>query len=244
MPNGEEVIHGQPASPQQQQEMLSLRMLFDAKASVDRLDAYARWLFGSATIVGALGAGLSNSSLSKLHGAGIISFAVAVSVLGVCLVAASLSIAPHWEQVKLTDLESMRSAVNDQFVRRRVALCIASLSFACALLIAAISPLLSLSDKKTSPVTRYTLNEKGDLDASFEATNLERGSVAELQLLSPDSPTKPLLKVVSTVDESGQMKLIAKRPGVVVPPIDLISCVRKPPLAKCTDGVVLHILVK
>ena len=61
---------------------------------MDRLDAYGKWIFGAATIVGTLGAGFSNTAFSKLRGFGVITFAAAVGIFGVALFFASLTHCP------------------------------------------------------------------------------------------------------------------------------------------------------
>jgi hypothetical protein len=58
------------------------RLRCQSKTALDRLYTYGKWLFGSATIVGTLGASLSNSAFSKLHGIAAWLFAGAVLSLG------------------------------------------------------------------------------------------------------------------------------------------------------------------
>lgn len=244
MSDSDQTIRGVVTTSADQQELTALRALFDAKPAMDRLDSYGKWLFSSAAIVGSLGAGLSNTSLSKLRGYGIFSFALAILMLGVCLVAASLSIAPHWEEVRLTDLENLRKAVQDQFVQRRKALNVAAVAFVVALVLATLSPLISLVSSKSAPVMHYTLNDKGELDAGLEATGLDSGTSIELQLESLGPPRTSLAHTGSTTDENGQIKLTLKRPGVTSPPVDLVSCIREPSQSTCSEKQRLHVLAK
>jgi hypothetical protein len=120
MTNDDNVVRGQPVSQEEKEEFASLRAIFDPQSALTRMDSYGKWLFGSAAVVGSLGAGLSNTAFSKLRGPGIWLFAVAIVALGCCLVSASLSIAPHWAKAQVNDLNSLRRAVGYQFrVRQR-----------------------------------------------------------------------------------------------------------------------------
>ena len=240
----DQTIRGVATTSSDQQELTALRALFDAKPAMDRLDSYGKWLFSSAAIVGSLGAGLSNTSLSKLRGYGIFSFALAILVLGVCLIAASMSIAPHWEEVRLADLGNLRKAVQDQFVQRRKALNVAAVAFVVALILATLSPLISLISSKSAPVMHYTINDKGELDAGLEATGLDPGTAIQLQLESLGPPRTSLAHAGSTTDDNGQIKLTLKIAGVTSPPVDLVSCIQEPNQTDCPEKQRLHVLVK
>jgi hypothetical protein len=243
---GNQVIPGVPTPPEEQQELTSLRALFDPKVAMDRLGAYGKWLFGSATIVGALGAGLSNAALSKLRGPGIVSFAVSVGLFGVSLFFASLSIAPHWVRVRLTELDSLRDAVNKQFASRQRVLTVASVAFAVALLMAAFSPLISLTAKKAPPVVNYLISDKGDLDASIEASDLGPGVSASLRLEAADATKAIFASAGSTADNNGHVKIQLKKSGVISLPgnIDLVACVGQSSQATCPNEQRTHVIVK
>ena len=171
------VVKGQALSQEEKAEFDSLRSVFDPKAALDRLDSYGKWLFGASAIVGSLGAGLSNSAFSKLHGIGVWTFALAILAFGLSLVAASRSIAPHWIKASEYDLSSLRDAFNTQCKSRRMQLALAGAFFPTALVLAAISPLASLARHNRTPVVHYSLDDKGTFDAGLKKTttrNLER----------------------------------------------------------------------
>src|SRR5215470_3393092 len=102
------IVHGTDVSAEEKAEFESLRTAFDPKAALDRLDAYGKWLFASAAIVGTLGAGLSNSAFSKLHDFSAWLFGGAVVCLGMALILATSSLAPKLTEVRLSELSSMR----------------------------------------------------------------------------------------------------------------------------------------
>jgi hypothetical protein len=199
--------------------------VFDTKTALDRVDSYGKWLFGSAAIVGSLGAGLSNSSFAKLRGLGVWGFALAVVTLGLCLVAASQSLAPQWVEVRLTDLNSLRHAVNSQFDKRQRLLTVAAFFFALALTLAALSPLASVvSAGDHVPTIHYLVDDKGVLDSGVEAGDLGAGMIVRLRLEVDGKEQAP--SSMTTVDESGQVKLSLKTPITAISKgkLDLVVC--------------------
>jgi len=246
----DKVIHGTVVDQETKAEFDSLRGMFDPKAAVERLDSYGKWLFGSAAVVGSLGAGLSNTSLSKLRGAGVWIFALAVVSFGICLVAASRSIAPHWIEAKLAEISSLRKAVNSQFKSRQKQLNVAAGFFALALALAAVAPLVSLVAGKNVPVLHYSLDEKGNLDAGFEASGLDPGTTMEIRLDGPKGSAVQLPSAAASADDNGQVKLSLKKTGAGWSPdfqpedpkeksgpagLDLVSCVKKRDQTACEE---------
>ena len=77
---------------------------------------------------------------------------MAVIALGISLVAASWSVAPKWEEVSREEMESLRDAVADQFRSRRRSLAVSTWFFAIALLLACLSPFISLLLPAPAPI--------------------------------------------------------------------------------------------
>jgi hypothetical protein len=237
MSDADQVIRGEYVPPEIKAEFDSLRTVFDTKSALDRLDSYGKWLFGSAAVVGSLGAGLSNSVFSKLHGLAAFLFAVAVLSLGICLVQASKSIAPHWVEIRLAELKSMREAVNSQFSNRQRLLTRASVFFSAALVLAAVSPLVSLMPAKAAPVLHFAIDEKGTLDAGLESTGLAPGTVVQLRMEAEDGSKGQLPMSSSTVDQSGQVKLSLKMAGInsSTTNLALVACIAKTKETSCAE---------
>jgi hypothetical protein len=233
----DEEIKGKVVSQEDKTEFESLRTIFDPKAALDRLDSYGKWLFASAAVVGSLGAGLSNTALSKLRGPGVWVFALAVVALGICLVAASRSIAPHWAKARVAELDSLRAAINTQFKTRQHQLNLAAGFFALALVLAAVSPLVSLITGASVPVLHYSLDEKGSLDAGLEANGLDPGTTIEIRLDGPKGSAIQLPSAAATADDNGQVKLSLKMTGIssTATSVDLVSCVKKRDQTACED---------
>jgi len=245
MSDTDKVVHGTPPPQEQQAEFASLRSVFDTKTALDRVDAYAKWLFASAAVVGSLGAGLSNSAFYKLHGPSMWLFALAVLCLGICLVQASKSIAPKWVEADYYVLASLRDAVNKQFATRQRLLTRASVFFSLALILAACAPLASLLPSESAPSIHYAVDEKGALDAGLEASDLQAGTFVELRVESSD-PKVQVPRTSTIVDSSHLAKLNLKMSAVnsATSNLDLVGCIRKIEQKNCTTELRLAIVQK
>lgn len=168
--------------PEEKTEFDSLRSYFDAKASLDRMDDYAKWIFASSAVVGALGAGLSNAAFANAHGAALILFAVAVFCLGIALIAASLSIAPQISEVWLKDIDDLRRTVNEHFRRRQRFLTAAAGFYAIAIFMAAFVPVVSQLILTTTPHLRYSVDASGAIRADVTESGMKQGGSLQLAL--------------------------------------------------------------
>jgi hypothetical protein len=237
MTDSQEVIRGEYVSPETKAEFDSLRTVFDTKSALDRLDSYGKWLFASAAVVGSLGAGLSNSAFSKLHGLSAWLFAAAVLSLGICLVQASKSIAPQWVEIRMAELKSMRQAVNSQFGRRQRLLTGASIFFSFALLLAAVSPLASLAPNYPVPILHFSIDEKGTMDAGLEANGLSGGTLIQLRVEATDGAKMQLPIASTSADQNGQAKVSVRMTGIgsASPNLRLVACFQKKGEASCAE---------
>lgn len=228
------IIKGEPVTPEQKAQFDALRALFDPKTGMDRLDAYGKWLFGSGVIVGSLGAGLSSSVLPKLRGLGTWSFVLAVVAFGICLIAASFSIAPKWVTVRMTDLESLRTAINEQFKERQKYLTTASVFFGVALALSGISPLLSLNSGTDLPVLHYSKDNKGALSVGVEGDDMQPGTIIGVRL---EVGGISKVSASSTVDRIGSVKVILPTTDLSSLPgnAQVVVCQKKPEEKDCAD---------
>jgi hypothetical protein len=134
---------GRPLSEAEVTEFETLRKVFNVEDGIKKVTDFAQWLFGGAAIVGTLGAAFSNSAFAELSGLGLWTFAAAVICVGISLVAATYAWAPKWVYPNLHSRDSMLKEVSRQFQDRRGPVRVGSFFFAAALVLAAISPLLS-----------------------------------------------------------------------------------------------------
>jgi hypothetical protein len=199
--HGEQVVHGEYVPPEVKAQIDSLRSVFDAKASLDRIDSYAKWIFASSAIVGALGAGLSNAAIAKAHGLSLLLFTAAVVCLGVSLIAACRSITPTLESVRLNDFESMRNVVNNHFKQRQKYVTIAAWFYSGAILFAALVPLLSILTLESSARLTYSIDPKSNLTADVVAGGMKKGTQIELDI---DGLSGHLSRGSVNADSSGE----------------------------------------
>jgi hypothetical protein len=120
-----------------------LRRLVSREQSLKLLDDFATWLFPTAAVVGALGAGFGASSANSLDGTGRTLFAVAVALVGGSLALAALARLPLPGRVFLYSRQSMAVHVDRVVMLRGVLLTLAAILFSIALVVAGISPLFS-----------------------------------------------------------------------------------------------------
>jgi hypothetical protein len=242
----EDVIKGVPISEEEKAQLASLRSVFDTKSALDRVDAYGKWLFASATIVGSLGAGLSNAAFSKLRGLGTVFFAASILALGASLVCASLSLAPKWVEVQLDVLKSMQDAVQAQFQKRQRFLTMASIFFALALAFAALSPLGSLFSSQAVPALHYSIDDKGAFEAGLTGTYLSPGAFVELRLSGKKSGSAnaELPKTAAIVGADGSATLTLKAAAMDatnVTSLDVVGCIGEQGDKTCTQQYSLHV---
>ncbi|MDQ2832596.1 MAG: hypothetical protein M3Y50_02420 [Acidobacteriota bacterium] len=176
------VVRGAYVAPEMKEQFESLRAFFDAKASLDRIDSYGKWIFASSAIVGALGAGLSNRELPRVHAGSLLLLTASIVCLGVSLVAASQSIAPQVVEVSLNDLGSMREAVNGHFRSRQRLVSVAARFYALAIFLAALVPLVSVLTRQNRPRLSYVVDAKGVLAAEAQAGGMKQGDALELDV--------------------------------------------------------------
>ena len=213
-----DVIKGQVLSKEQETYAASLRSFFDPKGAADRMDVYGKWLFASAAIVGSLGAGLSNSSFSHLRGTAVGLFACAILALGGCLIAASLSIAPHWVKARIDETTSMQEAIRQEFQHRRRELGWATAFFAFALLLAAVCPLLSLISPRNNPILHFAVDDKGLVDMGAEIAGENEGTFAELHVEAKSVESLIAPRAITTIDHDGNAKLALKISNITTLP--------------------------
>jgi hypothetical protein len=195
-------VSGVYVPPEEKAEFDSLRSYFDAKTSLDRIDDYAKWIFASSAVVGALGAGLSNAGLAKARGPAFILFAIAVFCLGIALLAASLSIAPRISEVWLKDIDNLRKTVNEHFRRRQRFLTAAAGFYALAIFLAALVPVVSEVMPATTPHLSYSVDARGAITADVTESGMKQGG--SLQLALQRKGANLLVLAGGDADQSGE----------------------------------------
>jgi hypothetical protein len=190
--------------PEAKAQLAALLACFDPKGSLDRIDGFAKWIFASSAIVGALGAGLSNAGLSKVHGMGLFLLGLSILSLGISLAYACKGIAPNIVDVDLNQFESMRMAVNRQIVQRQKSVSIAAGLYCVAILLAALVPISSLACQSQMVRVSYVVDAKGLVSADVAVSGAKRFAQVELGIARQGVV---LATVAVTVDQSGEANL-------------------------------------
>src|SRR2546426_751917 len=131
---------GRTVSETQSGRLAALQTFTSPSESLNRLDAFAKWLFATVATVGTLGAALSTTGLAEPKRLGRFVFAAAVLALGFSLAMAAYSLAPKWVSANPNSIDSMENAVARTFASRRGPLRWAAFAFAAALLLAGFTP--------------------------------------------------------------------------------------------------------
>jgi hypothetical protein len=130
-------------APDEVADYEQLRDLISHGQSLSLLDDFAKWLFASAAIVGALGTSFGVSGANDLSGWGKTLFALAVAAVGVSLALSAFARLPLRITVNRYSPEEMASSIGRLTTIRGRLLAAAASLFALGLVLAALAPLFS-----------------------------------------------------------------------------------------------------
>ena len=206
---------GIPPTPSDLQQLEQLRSTFDPARAMDRVESFAKWIFGSTAVVASLASGLSNAAFSSLHTSGKLVLGLAIFLLGLSLAFAARALAPQWVPISYDKPRSMLHAIDLQFSRRRPLVQKAASCFGFALIVAALAPLVShlFADPKPSPPRTLTLDYTlgaGDFAANLTAAGLVPGTELEMEIQSPGNSVVVLAAARRTADEAGSAAIPLK----------------------------------
>lgn len=204
MSNHEHRVEPTQVTPEEKAQTDALRACFDPKASLDRIDTFAKWIFSSCAIVGALGAGLSNSAFAKTHGIGTWLLAGSILCLGISLVAAALGIHPDLVRVRIYDPADLQAKVNDMIKGRQRLLSVATVFYGLAIVIAATVPFLSTMGSQRIDKITYSIDGKGALSADLASSGAPGSAIIEFTV---EQKTGSLGTAATTVDASGEANI-------------------------------------
>jgi hypothetical protein len=198
-------------TPDDQQELKTLRDFFDPQKSADRLDSYGKWIFTAVASITALGTGLSNTAFQNLHSWGKIIYGFAVLAGGISLAAAALLLTPQLSNVNRWSMDSMLTAIDHVNKNRRTYVLSASWTLALALGLAAFAPIVSARHSSeaivpTDPEIIYSFaGNKISVTASLSGLLSGSNVSVEVKRIAP-SPEALLGRAVIRVNEKGVAK--------------------------------------
>jgi hypothetical protein len=214
---------GRPPSSEQPARANDVADPVGPQAGIERLDAYARWIFISAGVIAVLGVGLSAAAFSTLSGLGRVVFGIALAAVGLSVASSALSLALQSHPAGSSGGDPMLEDVDAEFAARRKLLVVACVSFAIALFLAGIAPLASgvrfpLSNEGPHHSLTYNLDAvAGSFQATLSGNDFGPGSAVELKLLgTPWDHDKSVVlpRSRAIVDGSGAAKLTVTMPHV------------------------------
>jgi hypothetical protein len=198
-------------TPDDQQELKTLRDFFDPQKSAERLDSYGKWIFTAVASITALGTGLSNAAFQNLDSHGKPVYGLAVVLGGISLASAALLLTPQLSDVNRWSMDSMRAAIDHGNKNRRVYVIVASWTLALALVLAAIAPLVTShytarAVAPSDPDVQYSL-AGNKLTVTISLSGLLTGSkvTAEVMRVAP-APESLLGRAVVPATDQGIAK--------------------------------------
>jgi hypothetical protein len=172
----------------------------------DPVEKHAKWIFTSATVIGTLGTafGLFNALATP----GRVAIAIAVVLLGFSLALATFVLSPAWDTV-WAQVPSFTQAVALVITARKKQLRWASGLFAAALVVAALSPLLTITVATAPPTAAITfgVDSSGVLTAHLSGSRLPAFSVGELDLSTASDVGPFLPSARGRADSLGTLQL-------------------------------------
>jgi len=215
----DQIQKGRPVSPAEIEQMVELQKIFKPEAGMKRLEDFAKWLFGSTTIIATLGTGFSWITIANLNNTGKFFFGLALILVGISLALAALSLAPFWVTINPNSRDSMNDAVEKQFSYRRARIKSASVCFATGLVFAAFAPLSPafisyLGIYNPNTMITYNLDADGKFAANYTASGLRPRSYVEVELQAENPHTKMIMpKRRAVVDLYGNVSVDLVLPG-------------------------------
>lgn len=208
-------------SKAQQDRLAALVDLLSAAHAVDRIDTFGKWLFGGLGTVGSLAVGFSVAAFAKPAGLGQVTFAAAVTILGISLAAASMALAPALVTYNPNSLTDMQAAVGRVLTRRWRIVRFAAAGFAVTLLLAGLTPAadgVKLRSQPSRVATSYQVSQADVLTVQVTGHHLKAFTQLEGDITAvAKCPGNPVGRAdsVTDADDSGDGSLTLK---YVIPP--------------------------
>jgi hypothetical protein len=174
---------GIPVSPDEIELLKKYRDIVMPAARLAGYDEFAKWLFTITAVIGTLGAAFSNSALKALRGPGVTVFFLAITATGLSLALAVIQRSVDIPKLNWQNLDDMLQKTEAALRTKRVLAWIAGTSFAIAILLAALAPLLT---------ARTPTEETGRLAYSYGKDGFQatltllqtRGTEAQVEIIA------------------------------------------------------------
>lgn len=206
--NGSNVQFGDEVSDDTLEELNGLQKLLGYDKGIEKLNDFAKWIFGATSILGITGAGIA-ISLEKMSFIQSIMIGSSMLFLTIALFLSALALTPVFLHYRDNSIESMQNQIEKKLIKGRgIKLKIAGFSFAFAILLSGLSPMITKFNytivkekiKITSDVVSDTI-----FAYNVECISIAPGSMVELRLLGYKNKVgTELIKKSAFADEFGK----------------------------------------
>jgi len=197
-----------PLSPDEIELLKKYRDIVMPAARLAGYDDFAKWLFTITAVIGTLGAAFSNAALKGLGGAGVTVFFLAILATGISLALAVIQRSvdipkPNWQ-----NLDDMLKKTETALRIKRTLAWIAGTSFAVAILLAGLAPLLTArsAHHETGNSLAYSYGKDG-----IHATVIlarPSGTESEIEIVAQSGSNETLIAAQrATADLSDVVRL-------------------------------------
>lgn len=203
---------GVPVSPEDVKDREAMRERLGPVKSLETLEAFAKWIFASVAVVGTLGTAFSLLDLGSLSDDAQTLFGIAVACAGISLALAALAVAPQRANYNRHSAESMRRVLAAGARRRFVILTFAAVFFAGALVVAALAPIISTSERREAHHGFVlSIDSKRRIDVGFDIGRGQPRSFATLAAKPvPAAKGRVQPRTIVALDGRGQAALRLK----------------------------------
>jgi hypothetical protein len=174
---------GIPLSPDEVELLKKYRDIVMPAARLAGYDDFAKWLFTITAVIGTLGAAFSNSALKGLRGPGVTVFFLAIVATGLSLALAVIQRSVDIPKLNWQNLEDMLQKTETALRIKRLMAWSAGTSFAFAILLAGLAPLLTARAPLADVGKLSYLYGKEGVHATLTLLQAE-GTEAEVEIIA------------------------------------------------------------
>jgi hypothetical protein len=204
-----------PISPDEVDLLKKYRDIVMPAARLAGYDEFAKWLFTITAVIGTLGAAFSNSALKGLRGGGVTAFFLAIVATALSLALAVIQRSIDIPKLNWQNLDDMLQKTEAALrIKRSLAWC-AGTSFAAAILLAGLAPLLTAGSSpdemgrlaysygKDGVHATLTLSQTSEAQVEIVAQSTSGGTVIAAQRAAADASGLVHIDITSTPIPSG-----------------------------------------
>ncbi len=212
--SGPTVIHGVALTEEELAMFKDYRAVYLPLARLKATDDFAKWLFSLSTIIGSLGAALSNSSAFKLAGTGKTLLGAAVALTGISFALATVALLIDVGSANPNAPAEMVAKVVRNLSIKRWLLGFAVGCLGLALVLAGLAPRSSREAPQRNGIS-YVLNG-ASLDVAYVAPAMADTAELRVEGNGPSNTTVLLAKTSRLADTANQAKLEILK--ITIPP--------------------------